>query len=389
MSQYNPRTVFRQTNNPLLKQFFESKGHPINVEWAELGNTQIQGIYDAFLDFSDADRQNLEIELHNIHTVAQSDEGIRILVENAVFMGFDIAEELDQIDSRYDKAMTVLLRYPQVWDKAVTLVHADNLSGRCWYRRNTLPKQAPDTSEPAMDMLKRDISAFYWQSQGRGQRCTVDYIQRNEHQDYFFVYLSDHANTDLTWDEAGRLQRVRRRCAFEVVFVFDRSTGVLDVFANGGKNVIEPLQEIFAKAIIGFDLDPQDPEAPYWVEDLKDRSFQLVTDPEDGITHVAVRMLRMHPLGNKNNKLMVKLPSDVKPDEIYDWLDEKLDTTQLPISVLRVERATISMKLDGYGRKKSLTFDISPKSCTLKSESEQFRKLGEKYLRKWGLDRAG
>ncbi len=389
MSQYNPRTVFRQTNNPLLKQFFESKGHPINVEWAELGNTQIQGIYDAFLDFSDADRQNLEIELHNIHTVAQSDEGIRILVENAVFMGFDIAEELDQIDSRYDKVMTVLLLYPQVWDKAVTLVHADNLSGRCWYRRNTLPKQAPDTSEPAMDMLKRDISAFYWQSQGRGQRCNVDYIQRNEHQDYFFVYLSDHANTDLTWDEAGRLQRVRRRCAFEVVFVFDRSTGVLDVFAHGGKKVIEPLQEIFAKAIIGFDLDPEDTEAPYWVEDLKDRSFQLVTDPEDGITHVAVRMLRMHPLGNKNNKLMVKLPSDVKPDEIYDWLDEKLDSTQLPISVLRVERATISMKLDGYGRKKSLTFDISPKSCTLKSESEQFRKLGEKYLRKWGLDRAG
>ncbi len=354
MSQYNPRTVFRQTSNPLLREFFESKGHPIDVEWDELGNAQIQGIYNAFLDLSDSDRQNLEIELHNIHTVAQSDDGIRILVENAAFMGFDIAGELESSDSRYDKAMMVLLHYPHVWDKAVTLVHADNLSKRCWYRRNTLPKQPPDISEPAMDMLSRDITTFYWQAQGRGQRCQIDHIQRNEHLDYFFVYLSDHANTDLTWDDAGQLRRVRRSCAFEVVFIFDRSRGVMDVFAQGGRNVIEPLQEIFAKAVIGFDLDPQDPDAPYWVEDLKDRSFQLVTEPEDGITQVAVRMLRMHPLGNKNNKLMVKLPSDAKPEDIYDWLDEKLDTTQLPISVLRVERATISMKLDGYGRKKAL-----------------------------------
>jgi hypothetical protein len=389
MTQYNPRTVFRQTSNHLLREFFESKGHRIDVDWDELGNTQIQGVYKAFLAFNDTDRQNLEIDLHNIHTVAQSEDGLRILIENAAFMGFDIAAELDAIDSRYDKAMTVLLRYAQVWDKAVTLVHAGSLSRRCWYRRNTLPKQAPDTSEVALDMLSEDISAFYWQAQGRGQRCQIDHIQRNEHQDYFFVYLSDHANTDLTWDDAGQLRRVRRRCAFEVVFVFDRSSGVMDVFAHGGRKVIEPLQQIFAKAIIDFDLAPEDRQDPFWVEDLKDRSLQLVTDPQDGITQVAVRMLRMHPLGNKKNKLIIKLPSDATPEEIYDWLDEKLNTTNLPISVLRVERATIAMKLEGYGRKKFLTFDIGPKSCTLKSESEQFRKLGEKYLKKWGLERAG
>lgn len=288
MAHYNPRTVFRQTSNLLLREFFQSNGHRIDVDWDEIGNTQIQGIYEAFLALSDADRQNLEIELHDIHTVAQSNDGIRVLVENAIFMGHNIAGELEASDSRYDKAMIVLLRYPQVWDKAVTLVHADNLSQRCWYRRNSLPKQAPDISEPAMDMLRRDVSSYYWQAQGRGQKCQIDHIQRSENQDYFFVYLSDHANTDLVLNETGEFQRVRRRCAFEVVFVFDRSAGVMDVFAHGGRNVIEPLQEIFAKAIIGVDLDPEDPEIPYWVEGLKDCSFQFVTDPEDGITrHVS------------------------------------------------------------------------------------------------------
>lgn len=48
MSQYNPRTVFRQTSNLLLREFFETKGHQLGVEWEQLRETQIQGVYDAF-----------------------------------------------------------------------------------------------------------------------------------------------------------------------------------------------------------------------------------------------------------------------------------------------------------------------------------------------------
>lgn len=86
---------------------------------------------------------------------------------------------------------------------------------------------------------------------------------------------------------------------------------------------------------------------------------------------------KMSPRGNPKKKIMVKLPVDGKPEDIYVSLKDDLNGEKLPASLLVVERATISMKLDGYGRKKALTFDIGPKSCTLKSEAEQFRLLGE------------
>lgn len=203
------------------------------------------------------------------------------------------------------------------------------------------------------------------------------------------MYLSDHAGTDLTWDDDGQWQRVCRRHAFEVVFVFDCAAGALYVFAHGGSKIVRPLQEIFAESILGVELDPEDETVPYSVDKLKNSSFAFVTDPEDGITQVAVRMLKMSPRGNPKKKIMVKLPVDGKPEDIYVSLENDLNGKKLPVSLLVVERATISIKLDGYGRRKALTFDIGPKSCTLKSESERFRELGEKYLRQWEIDRAG
>ena len=388
MGEYNPRTVFRQTSNSLLREFFETKGHQIDVAWEQLRETQIDDVYDSFLALPDATRRSLETYLYDIHAVAQSEDGPRILFEKAAFSGLDIAEELNQYDSRYDKAMVTLLRYPPVWEAATTLIHVENLARRYWYRRGDLPKQPPDSCEVAIDTLKRNVSAFFWQAQGRGQLCRIDHIQRNDSLDYFFVYLSDYAGTDLTWDDKGQWQRVCRRHAFEVVFVFDRSVGVLDVFAQGGNKIVRPLQEIFAESILDVVLEPEDDAVPYSVDKLKYPSFKFVTDPEDGIIQVAVRMLKMSPRGNPKKKIMVKLPVDGKPEDIYVSLENDLNGENLPLSLLVVERATISMKLDGYGRKKTLTFDIGPNSCTLKSEAEPFRLLGEKYLKRWKIDRS-
>ena len=61
MGEYNPRTVFRQASNVLLREFFEKKGHQLDIEWEQLRETQVQGIYDAFLLLPDAERRELEL----------------------------------------------------------------------------------------------------------------------------------------------------------------------------------------------------------------------------------------------------------------------------------------------------------------------------------------
>ncbi|MGD9126563.1 MAG: hypothetical protein PVH19_04215 [Planctomycetia bacterium] len=388
MSQYNLRTVFRQTSNSLLRKFFEKKGHRLEVEWEELKETQIDGVYEAFLALPDGVRRELDVNLKEVYAVAKSDDGPKALMERAAFLGLDIVGEWDLHKSRYDKAMYVLLHYPKVWEQAVALVFAQNLSSRYWYRCNGLPKHPPKVSEAALEELRQAMSAFYWQSQGRGEFCRIEHVQRNENQNYFFVYLSDHVRSVIAWDDGGQCHRTLQRNAFRVVFIFDRSMGILDLFAQGGKKMARPLQEIFAATILGMELEPEDESIPYSVDKLKNASFEFVTDPEDGISQVAVRMLRMVPRGNPDKKIMVKLPVKGQPEDIYVSLENDLNRESLPAALLVVERATIAMRLDGRGRKKVLRFDVGPKSCTLKSESEQFRLLGEKYLRRWKIDRS-
>ncbi|MBI9017336.1 MAG: hypothetical protein JEZ07_08770 [Phycisphaerae bacterium] len=389
MKQYNPQLVMRQVSKKLLKTFFQENWNCcFNIDWDNLVKTQIQDIYDAFLKLPEERRRLLEVDLQDIHSIAASDSGISILVEQASLICIDINQELEKYESRYDMAMAVFLKHPDIWKEAVPIVHVEHLSKRFWYRRSNLPMTNSSPSQMAIDAFKTDISAFYLQAQGRGQSCQVDIINRNEHQDYYFVYLSDHTDTDITWDNQGQLKRINRRHAFEIVFIYDVFQGTLDIYAQGGKKIIQPLQQIFAKEILGIDIDPQDNSTPYDVANLKQRSFTFATDPEDGISQVSVRMLKMSPLGNRKKKIIVKLPADGHPEEIYAFLDNDLNGEKLPLSVLQVERATISIKLNGYGRRKALTFDIGPKSSNLKSQPENIRQIGEKYLRRWGIDRS-
>ena len=389
MKQYNPRTVLRQISNRLLMDLFEHHGHVIEADWEELGPRQVQEIYDAFLKLPERDRRAFEVELQDIHTVAQVDTGMRILVEKARFAKLDVEADLERFDSRYDKAAWMLLNHGDVWQAVAAVAHAENLQARSWHKRNGLPRRAPDLSPPVIQKLQGDISAFYWHAEGRGRLCHIEPLRRNAHQDYLFVYLSDHPDTEIIWDANGNWREFKRCQAFEVVFVYDRDLGTMDVYARGGHKVVASLQNLFAKAVLGITLPPEDPAAcPYRLDGLKERTFAFDTDPEDGITQVAVRLLSVSPMGNSRKRITVQLPPEGNPDDIHSALERDLNHEQLPKSLLRVEKARICMKLQGYGRSRSLTFDISPRTCSLKSKPERLRQLGEKYLRRWGIEAA-
>jgi hypothetical protein len=66
-----------------------------------------------------------------------------------------------------------------------------------------------------------------------------------------------------------------------------------------------------------------------------------------------------------------------------------LNQANLPVAVLDVDQATLSFRLkhDGGGRPPSFSFNLSqPDGCNLKSLREEYREVGEKYLRRWKID---
>ena len=388
MGHYNHRTVLRQISNRLLREYFESKGRPLCVEWDRITETQIQSVYDEFLRLPEALYREAELDMRDIHAVATED-GLRAVIEAGRACDRPVAADIAKLDSRYDRAMWVLLHRPDIWADGVRFAHADSLPPRYWQKRNGLPGKPPDTSRPTMDRLGEAISAFFIQTEGRGRLSLVERYPRSDELDYYFVYLSDYPDTAVIWNDAEELVREKRRHAFEVVYAFDRCAGTLDMYARGGHKVIRPLQEIFTEAVLGIRLAPEDPEeCPYRVDGLKERSFGFPTDPEDGIAEVAVRRLCLSVAGRPRKRFTVERMDDSGPDAMYDSLEYEINQDRLPLSLLRVERATITMALTGRGRIRRLTFDVGPKSCNLKGKREELRELGEKYLRRWGIEAA-
>lgn len=201
-----------------------------------------------------------------------------------------------------------------------------------------------------------------------------------------------YADTYVTLDDGGAFDRRPERRAFELVLVYDRAHGSLEMFVRGGKKVYVPLQEIFCRVILGEEIGPENCNShPYELNGLISRNFEFSTDPADGIDAVRVRKLRLSIKGLPRRRITLEADPDGGVDNIYEMLEHYLNQHRLPASILNVTQAGLKFSFDSSNEDlpKSLSFDLSwPNSSNLKSKPETVRELAEKYLRQWGLDRA-
>jgi len=388
VQQFNPKRVLRQVSNPLLREFFEHQGNPLDVEWDMFSNTQIDGIFDAWQLLPERPRKVIEIVFHDVHSMANED-GLRVIIEEGQYSGEDLSSLLDSMDSRYDKAIWCFMNRPNIWEPAIRFAKADSLSGgHSWIKRGNMPLVKPKTDATALLTLQDAMSAFYRDRQGRGHHCKVDYFPRGSNHHYYFVYLSDYANTYINFDDAGNFQRMPERRAFEDVFAYDHDSATLEMYAKGGKKVVEPLQSVFCRIILGEHLAPEDPNVkPYQLDGLMERGFRFPTDPEDGIEEVSIRCLRLSILGRRRRRITLEPDPEKGASHIYEMLEDDLNRKRLPKSILHVTKATLNFTLNGNVRSNSLVFSVTyPNSCDLKSKREELRLLGEKYLKRWKID---
>lgn len=352
---FDPRKVLRQTSNVLLEKFFSRHKRAFKVDWKEMRETEIEPIFRAWQEMKDADRKAVEVVLQDVNTLATTDEGIATLIQDADSWGVDLRAELDKWTSRYDKAMWTYLNHEEVWRLAVDFARADQLEGtRPWVKRSNIPKKIPRTDEDALGELADAISAFYRQVEGRGHRCKVEHQLRGKAQDYYFVHLSDFADTYIKLDErTGGFAKEYEQRAFPVLVVYDRQAGTLEVYAKGGKKkIIVPLQEIFSRVILQEELPPEDGHInPYQLSPLLKR-FDFPVDPADGIDHVRLRRLRISVKGNKKRRIQLEANPDAGPHDIYEMVRDYINGKQLPEAVLDVDLVTLCFHLrhDGRGR---------------------------------------
>jgi len=273
---------------------------------------------------------------------------------------------------------------------AYRFYHATTLSGRYWKKRIGLP--IPKAMIPKDDAIRLGpaLSAYYREKQGRGYRCTVEYYKRGNGEHYFFAYPDDYVGMYIGHVNGGRLDRHPERRAFEVVFEYDPERGSLALYAHGDKRYKADLEEIFARVILNENLGPEDPRAKsYELNILKSADFGFLTEPADGIEEVRVRRLRLSILGNSKRRIILEANPNGSVNDVYEMMDSYLNKDNIPHALVNVTQATLEFRLAGEGdnRPKKFNFDISyPSSCNLKSKPEKYHFLGEKYLRRWGID---
>ena len=391
---FDPNRVLRHVSNHLLKDLFETHQVELDVPWEDLGQTEVGPIFTAWQDLPEAECRAIEIVLHEVSDMAAGDEGTRAICEEAIRQGRqDLVDELDEYESRHDKAVWTYIRATDVWNLAVRFARADSLSrGRYWIKRCDIPVVAPDTSAEKREELEEALSAFFLATQARGKHCQVEHYRRASGTDYFFAYLDDYADTYVTLDNDGAFDRRAERRAFELVMVYDRVHGTLEMYARGGKKVYVPLQEIFCRVILGEEIGEENRDShPYEFNALLDSDFQFPTEPADGIDSVRVRKMRLSIKGLPRRRITLEADPDGGPNDIYEMMAQYLDQHRLPASILNVTQVGLkfSFNSDREDLPRSMSFDLSwPNSSNLKSKPEAPRELAEKYLRQWGLDRA-
>lgn len=387
---YAPKLFLRQAENALLREYFTARGELGDIDWDNTEETDIDAIYAAWQALPEDKAEEIEQQFQDVFDLASA-EGIRTLVEEGKFQDIDLTEELDAHDGLLDKSFVVFLRHRDVFILSAILNYADHLNGRYRRKRKDMPKKQPDTSAAAIKELGDAVGAYYRENQGRGKWCDADHYIRADRYHYFFAYPKDYTDTAVEWDDHGCRERRRRNPAFEVIFIYDPVDGTLDLYAQGDKNLKQDLQKLFARAILHEEIGEETRNSqPYELNRLKNRSFAFPTEPEDRITEVRLRQMRLSVVGNERKRITFEVPPKGGPADLHDLMRDALHEQRLPLSMVNVTSAVIQRRFNnanGRGRsEKTVSFRISyPDSCNLKDKPEHL--VARKYLKKWKLER--
>lgn len=388
---YAPRQFLRQVHIELLREYFTGPRALHNIGWDELGQTEIEPVFDAWHLLPLATLSGIDSDFRRIHAMGTSD-GTRAIIEEGQFHRLDLTPDLDGVDGHLNKAFWTFMSHGQVFNVAERLHRADHMNGRSWRKRKDIPMKQPDVRREALEELANAVAAYYWENQGRGSPCRAETYLRAGRSHYFFVYPKDYTDTFTGYDDDGKFERRPWNPAFEVVYIYHPDDGALDLYVQGDKKVVRDLQELFGRAILHEELGEETKNStPYDLNGLKRRDFSFPTEPADRVLEVRVSALKLSLVGSTKKRITFEATdSKASRDAVYELMETALHERRLPLSMVNVNSAVIKMVFEntnGHGRPtKVLTFRISyPDSCNLKDSPEEL--VAKKCLKEWKIER--
>jgi hypothetical protein len=358
--------------NPLLARYFHARGLFSELDFRAMKETQPDELFSAWLDLPpDSQRNSMDAEFRDIFELS-CEKGFRAIIDEAEWhLASDsdaraaFVQKLASLSNHFERAMVVFLDHNDFWKGATYFYRADTLP--YWRKRKNLPHQPAAVDDASLLYLADLIRDYFHKTEGRGNHCVVEPFRRGD-LDYFFAYPEDYSQQSVEWVE-GQFDRRPHNPAFEVIYVYSQKEGSLDLNFRGSRKVIEPLQSMFATAILKLSELPPDPKEGrvYDLNPLGQKGFDFVYDIGTGIQKVAVKKLRLSSKVKKGDRITLEADVANNPDPIYELLD-KIGKS-LPLHLYNVTQVEIEVLvvIDAGKPPKSVTIRIShPNSCSLK-----------------------
>lgn len=368
---YSTKDFFRQMPNALLARYFYAQGLFYDLDFATMKETQPDALFAAWLCLPDGQRNTMDAEFRDIFELT-CEKGFRAILDEAEWhlahdanahTGF--VEKLAALSNHFERAMVTFLDHKQFWKGATLFYHADNLP--YWRKRKNLPHQPAAVDEVSLRKLAGLISNYFHHAEGRGKNCVVEPFRRGE-LDYFFAYPEDYSQQSIEWVD-GQFGRRPHNPAFEVIYVYSQKEGSLDLNFRGSYKAIEPLQGMFATAILKLPELPPDPKDGriYDLNPLRQKSFDFVYTLGSGIEEVAVKKLRLSSKVKQGDRITLEADVTKNRAAVYELLDQIGKSVPLDLyNVTQVELAASLAVGDGKPPK-AVTIRIThPNSCSLK-----------------------
>jgi hypothetical protein len=368
---YSSKDFFRQMPNALLARYFHGQELFGEMDFATIKETKPDELFTAWLNLPDYQRNTMDAEFRDIFEMS-CEKGFRAIIDEAswqlretpeAFMSF--VEMLSALPNHYERAMITFLDYNTFWRGATRFYHADTLP--YWRKRKNLSHQPAAVDEDSLKQLAGLIRNYFHHTEGRGKNCVVEPFRRGE-LDYFFAYPEDYSQQSIEWVN-GEFGRRPHNPAFEVIYVYSKKEGSLDLNFRGTYKAIEPLQGMFATAILKFDELPPDPKDAriYDLAPLLQKSFDFTYPVGSGIENVTVKKLRLSSRVKKGDRITLEADTSENSYAVYALLDQIRKS--LPLNMYNVTQVELSASfvVDTDKPAKLVTIRITyPNSCSLK-----------------------
>ena len=368
---YSTKDFFRQMPNALLARYFHARGLLGNLDFSALKEGQPDELFGAWFYLSEGQRSEIDAEFRDIFELS-CEKGCRAVIDEAEWhlrtdpgTHKEFVGNLATLSNHFERAMVTFLDHSEFWKGATRFYHADTLP--YWRKRKNLPHQAAAVDEASLQELAGLIRTYFHHTEGRGNNCVVEPFRRGD-LDYFFAYPEDYSLHSIEWVN-GKFGRRPHNPAFEVIYVYSQKEGSLDVNFRGSHKAMEPLQSMFATAILKLPELPPDPkdERIYDLNPLRQKNFDFTYAVGSGIENVAVRKLRLTSMVKRGDRITLEADSTNNPDAVYELLDKIGKAIPLHLYNITQVEFVASVAVDGKTPPKPVTIRIThPNSCSLK-----------------------